>query len=347
MADPTVWHDLRSAFQELASQYGDTLTATWGSKPWNDTGDHWFLIRPGHTLDPNDPDRERHRFISLARRAGIQLCNGAQGDPLFAWLDHLRIKGANFKGGGYSKGDAGEFEFGTIERPCQASADCCFDLESEVMARLQQRGASATRGDRTVHELSDPECSMTNAGPGSRGANDSLAPIGEPQFSAEHRERFKELRKIGELNAGSDSEAEPSSEPAKLAGAAVEPLSEPVPAIIDFANIAAGPGAGPPGPEDAERARAVPGQKEDDAVNDLETDHHDPAQVERAKIRCDWLDQQVEHSSYDSDVDIAAAGGLTYNTVRRYRGGSKSRRDLYVRRGLAKAFDCDIKEVPE
>jgi hypothetical protein len=73
----------------------------------------------------------------------------------------------------------------------------------------------------------------------------------------------------------------------------------------------------------------------------------DQKQAERGKTRSAWLDARIQHSSYDSDLDIAAAGGLSYNTVRRYRSGVKSRRARYVRRGLARAFQCDIKEVPD
>jgi hypothetical protein len=91
-----------------------------------------FGVRNHGTIDPNDPDRERNRFISLAKRAGIHLSNGGKGDPLFAWLDHLRKRGANVRRGGHVRGDTWEFESGRIERPCQASADCCYDLEIQI-----------------------------------------------------------------------------------------------------------------------------------------------------------------------------------------------------------------------
>jgi hypothetical protein len=133
MNDPAVWLELRSAFQQLAIEYGDRLKPSWRSTPRNDVGDHWYVYRS----DPNDDDRERSLFISLAKRAGVYLGGGGQADPLFAWLDHLRIKSAYFKGG-HSKGQGWEFEFGTIERPCAASVCCCYDLETEAMARPPQ-----------------------------------------------------------------------------------------------------------------------------------------------------------------------------------------------------------------
>jgi hypothetical protein len=92
----------------------------------------------------------------------------------------------------------------------------------------------------------------------------------------------------------------------------------------------------------------IPAGNGSDAESRQAADGPVPALTERAKTRSAWLDQRlIRHSSYDSDTDIAAGGGLTYNTVRRYRSGLKSRRDFYVRRGLAKAFKCDIREVPE
>ena len=142
MNDPAVWLELRSAFQQLAIEYGDRLKPSWRSTPRNDVGDHWYVYRS----DPNDDDRERSLFISLAKRAGVHLDGGGQVDPLFAWLDHLRIKSAYFKGG-HSKGHGWEFEFGTIERPCAASVCCCYDLETEAMARLPQEVLTSRNDD--------------------------------------------------------------------------------------------------------------------------------------------------------------------------------------------------------
>ena len=141
MKDPTIWHELRSAFQQLALEYGDRLKPSWTSIPRNDVGDHWHVYRS----EGNDDDRERNLFISLAKRSGVHL-GGSQVDPLFAWLDHLRIKSAYFKGG-HSKGHGWEFEFGTIEHPCAASVCCCYDLETEAMARLPQEVLTSRNDD--------------------------------------------------------------------------------------------------------------------------------------------------------------------------------------------------------
>jgi hypothetical protein len=47
-----------------------------------------------------------------------------------------------------------EFEYGMIERPCQASADCCYDLETEAIARLQQEALSSGNDDPEASVLS-------------------------------------------------------------------------------------------------------------------------------------------------------------------------------------------------
>jgi hypothetical protein len=74
----------------------------------------------------------------------------------------------------------------------------------------------------------------------------------------------------------------------------------------------------------------------------------EPDQARRAKARSDWLDQKLaQHQTWTSDSDIAEGSGLVYNTIQRYRSGATSTRGLYVRRGLAKAFQCEIGEVPE
>jgi hypothetical protein len=85
------------------------------------------------------------------------------------------------------------------------------------------------------------------------------------------------------------------------------------------------------------------GGRADTLVND-----HAQGKVHRAQVRSTWLDHQLlTHSDWTSDKDIEAAGGPTYNTIRRYRSGAQSTRDLYVRRQLAKACECATSEVPE
>jgi hypothetical protein len=170
MADPTGWRDLRSAFNQLAFKYGDRLRPGWTSTPRNDAGEHWYVLSP--TSD--DANRERNRFVLLAKRAGVYLSGGGQVNPEFVWLDHLRMKSANFIGV-HCEGNVGEFECGTIEHPCQASAECCFDLETEAMARAKPPEALATRGDGSVHDVSGLERLIREGGPGSSGTADLLS----------------------------------------------------------------------------------------------------------------------------------------------------------------------------
>jgi hypothetical protein len=71
-----------------------------------------------------------------------------------------------------------------------------------------------------------------------------------------------------------------------------------------------------------------------------------PAMLARAKLRSDWLDEQLaQHKEWTSDTFSAANGGPSYNTIRRYRSGAVSTREPSVRRQLAVAFKCDISDV--
>jgi len=97
-----------------------------------------------------------------------------------------------------------------------------------------------------------------------------------------------------------------------------------------------------------ERTEAFTEQDDRGAVAKTVGDSPDPEDVQRAKIRSDWLNQRLDrYPEWTSDTDIAANGGPTYNATQRYRSGASSTRDRYVRGLLAKAFRCNIDEVPE
>lgn len=72
-------------------------------------------------------------------------------------------------------------------------------------------------------------------------------------------------------------------------------------------------------------------------------------EINRAKIRSAWLNDKLAASEdLSSDYQIAGTHkGPTYNTIRRWRTGKKSSRDLEVRKGFATVFNCDIRDVPE
>jgi hypothetical protein len=73
----------------------------------------------------------------------------------------------------------------------------------------------------------------------------------------------------------------------------------------------------------------------------------DSSDSDRSKIRSAWLDAKRVAKEWTSDLDIQNNGGPTYNTIRRYRSGTKSSQDPAVRLKFAKAFGCAFVEVPE
>jgi hypothetical protein len=70
-------------------------------------------------------------------------------------------------------------------------------------------------------------------------------------------------------------------------------------------------------------------------------------EAERAQTRSKWVNQKRIDKGWNADTEIVAAKGPTYNTIRRYRSGKRSTRDYYVRLGLAKAFGCEVSDVPK
>jgi hypothetical protein len=94
-------------------------------------------------------------------------------------------------------------------------------------------------------------------------------------------------------------------------------------------------------------AESGPEPNDDEEVSETENDP-DPEQAARARTRSAWLNQRLaQHPVWSSDVDIGSHGGPSYNTIRRYRRGIPSTRDLSVRKGIATAFQCEVSEVPE
>lgn len=69
----------------------------------------------------------------------------------------------------------------------------------------------------------------------------------------------------------------------------------------------------------------------------------------RAKIRSKWFDEQLAATkeNWSSAVDVENNGGPSYKTIRRWLRGEKSTRGPYVRRKLADAFRCSLRDVPK
>lgn len=60
-----------------------------------------------------------------------------------------------------------------------------------------------------------------------------------------------------------------------------------------------------------------------------------------------WVKARMVLKEWNSYNNIKEYGGPTYNTVDRFCSGTPSRRDTEVRHQLARAFNCDVSEVPE
>ena len=67
----------------------------------------------------------------------------------------------------------------------------------------------------------------------------------------------------------------------------------------------------------------------------------------RARRRSEWLDSGIAaNSEWTSDSDIAANQGPAYNTIQGYRSGITTTRITYIRKKLAAAFKCELRDVP-
>jgi hypothetical protein len=106
--------------------------------------------------------------------------------------------------------------------------------------------------------------------------------------------------------------------------------------------------AGEDGLREESGAGPVADQSSLNSTGEIEVETVGPADKEKSRARCAWLDQRLDqHASWSSDNDIATSSGPAYNTIQRYRSGAASSRDRYVRQKLAKSFRCSIDEVPE
>jgi hypothetical protein len=79
---------------------------------------------------------------------------------------------------------------------------------------------------------------------------------------------------------------------------------------------------------------------------ETETAEEKAVREERGARRSAWLDRKISEEDW-LGKDLLAESHLAYNTIKRYRAGEKSNRGSYVRGQLAKAFRCELSEVPE
>jgi hypothetical protein len=67
----------------------------------------------------------------------------------------------------------------------------------------------------------------------------------------------------------------------------------------------------------------------------------------RAKVRSAWLDKKLETRGWTRNVLSRQENAPTYNTIRAYCEGRKTRQAIQIRFGIAKALSVEISEVPE
>jgi hypothetical protein len=140
MGASTFWRDLASQFRGLPDPYG-MLRADWNYIGGTENSGHW-------TLGGGASFGLRVRFESLARRAGAAVDRTNRADLLQVWLDLIKQKTRAFHlvGYGVEEGNDGKSGacrlFGSIDRPCEASADLCVLLEIEAFEAERQRFAA-------------------------------------------------------------------------------------------------------------------------------------------------------------------------------------------------------------
>src|ERR1022692_4046879 len=130
MDEPKAWRDLAERFTQLHAGGPDRLTASWRSSAWNDSGDHWLISGV-------DDQSFYKLFMWAVERAAVLL--GHTANPLFFWLDLLKQESPRYSGGGTSETIVGDqvskAETGTISTLCLASAEYCYRLETQAIAK--------------------------------------------------------------------------------------------------------------------------------------------------------------------------------------------------------------------
>jgi hypothetical protein len=144
MTDSESWREIEARFRDL-QRSGSSLRADWTSTARNDAGEHWYLS--------GSRDKRLHvLFKWTAEHAALK--RGYSGGPsaVFFWLDLLRRNSPNFEKNGtgvtrVADGPEEPYEFGTIRRVCEASADYCLKLGNERTQKLldAERGRTEER----------------------------------------------------------------------------------------------------------------------------------------------------------------------------------------------------------
>jgi lambda repressor-like predicted transcriptional regulator len=131
MADSTFWRDLATQFQALHTPHRD-IRADWQYKAGSMGIARWNIV--------GDPSL-KVQFEALARRAAIGIPNRRSQDLLVAWLEGARELASRVGAVTTSFGNElnednsvrTAFQFGSIDRLCEASASMCKILESRAL----------------------------------------------------------------------------------------------------------------------------------------------------------------------------------------------------------------------
>lgn len=161
MADSTFWRELAEKFRGLLDTLG-MLRADWYYQVGSGRGE-WKLRGVG--------DASTIPFKILARRAASMLPSPDNSDLLGFWLDRLRVKSSKFEWGtaGFEQnadGTEGAHHLtGMILRLCQASADHCSELESNLLETEfweEQQGAPQAEDVKTSEPAQASEETVGN-----------------------------------------------------------------------------------------------------------------------------------------------------------------------------------------
>ena len=133
MDGTSAWPSLAVRFTELGEADRYRLSASWSSTPFNEQGEHWHIGGSPEAL-------VYESFRWAAERAAVLLGQPAGESTLFYWLDLLRENSPRYKGGGTSLSYVENrcvdmAETGVILALCLASAEYCYKLETEAIAK--------------------------------------------------------------------------------------------------------------------------------------------------------------------------------------------------------------------
>jgi hypothetical protein len=127
LADPAAWRELKALFRELANREvpnidGRVLCAHWNPNGFSGPDEQW-------QLGGNTNEHVRKQFKRYAARGAVLLGESIKTATLFFWLDRLRENSPFF-----SVITHATSEGGIIECVCLASADYCYELETEALS---------------------------------------------------------------------------------------------------------------------------------------------------------------------------------------------------------------------